>query len=179
MLIGYVRVSKLDNSQILDLQIDALKNSGINEKNIYTDTISRSKDEKEGLNNCIKALRDGDTLVVWKLDMLGKNLKHLITIVEDLAKKNIGFKVLSGHGVSIDTTTPEGKMIFSTFGVLAELERKLIRERIKAGLVAARARGSIGGRKFNFQARLTEPTLYKYIPPTFEFRDYAKRVLEL
>ena len=202
MFIGYARVSKSDNSQVLDLQIDALINSGVKEENIYTDKISGSKDERPGLENCLKALRDGDTLIVWKLDRLGRNLKHLITTVEELSKKNIGFKVLSGQGVNIDTTTPAGKMIFSIFGALAEFERELIRERTKAGIDAARARGKMGGRKFGLtkaQVRLAEASmknrdtsvtelckelsvtracLYQYISPNGELRDNAKRVLE-
>ena len=139
---------------------------------------------------------------MWKLDRLGRNLKHLISIVEDLAKRNIGFKVLSGQGVNIDTTSPAGKMIFSIFGALAEFERELIRERTKAGIAAARARGRMGGRKFNLtkaqvrlaevamknrdtsvtelckELKITRATLYKYISPTGELKEYAKRVLE-
>ena len=202
MLIGYARVSKSDNSQVLDLQIDALTNSGVKEENIYSDKISGSKDERPGLENCLKALREEDILVVYKLDRLGRNLKHLIQTVEDLTKRKIGFKVLSGQGVNIDTTTPAGKMIFSIFGALAEFERELIRERTIAGITAARARGRMGGRKFNLtkaqvrlaeasmqnrdtsvtelckELKITRATLYKYISPTGELRDYAKRVLE-
>lgn len=202
MLIGYARVSKSDNSQVLDLQIDALTNSGVKEENIYSDKISGSKDERPGLENCLKALREDDILVVYKLDRLGRNLKHLIQTVEDLTKRKIGFKVLSGQGVNIDTTTPAGKMIFSIFGALAEFERELIRERTIAGITAARARGRMGGRKFNLtkaqvrlaeasmknrdtsvtelckELKITRATLYKYIAPTGELRDYAKRVLE-
>lgn len=202
MLIGYARVSKSDNSQVLDLQIDALTNSGVKEENIYTDKISGSKDERPGLENCLKALREDDILVVYKLDRLGRNLKHLIQTVEDLTKRKIGFKVLSGQGVNIDTTTPAGKMIFSIFGALAEFERELIRERTIAGIQAARSRGRMGGRKFNLtkaqvrlaeasmknrdtsvtelckELKVTRATLYKYISPTGELRDYAKRVLE-
>ena len=202
MLIGYARVSKSDNSQVLDLQIDALVNNGVNVENIYTDKVSGIKEERIGLENCLKALRENDILVVYKLDRLGRNLKHLIQIVEDLTKRKIGFKVLSGQGVNIDTATPSGKMIFSIFGALAEFERELIRERTKAGIAAARARGRMGGRKFNLtkaQVRLAEAsmknrdtsvtelckelgvtraTLYKYISPTGELRDHAKRVLE-
>ena len=202
MLIGYARVSKSDNSQVLDLQIDALINSGVKEENIYSDKISGSKDERPGLENCLKALREEDILVVYKLDRLGRNLKHLIQTVEDLTKRKIGFKVLSGQGVNIDTTTPAGKMIFSIFGALAEFERELIRERTIAGIQAARARGRMGGRKFNLtkaqvrlaeasmknrdtsvtelckELKITRATLYKYISPTGELRDYAKRVLE-
>ena len=202
MLIGYARVSKSDNSQVLDLQIDALTNSGVKEENIYSDKISGSKDERPGLENCLKALREEDILVVYKLDRLGRNLKHFIQTVEDLTKRKIGFKVLSGQGVNIDTTTPAGKMIFSIFGALAEFERELIRERTIAGIQAARARGRMGGRKFNLtkaqvrlaeasmknrdtsvtelckELKITRATLYKYISPTGELRDYAKRVLE-
>ena len=202
MLIGYARVSKSDNSQVLDLQIDALTNSGVKEENIYSDKISGSKDARPGLENCLKALREDDILVVYKLDRLGRNLKHLIQTVEDLTKRKIGFKVLSGQGVNIDTTTPAGKMIFSIFGALGEFERELIRERTIAGITAARARGRMGGRKFNLtkaqvrlaeasmknrdtsvtelrkELKITRATLYKYISPTGELRDYAKRVLE-
>ena len=202
MLIGYARVSKSDNSQVLDLQIDALTNSGVKEENIYSDKISGSKDARPGLENCLKALREDDILVVYKLDRLGRNLKHLIQTVEDLTKRKIGFKVLSGQGVNIDTTTPAGKMIFSIFGALAEFERELIRERTIAGITAARARGRMGGRKLNLtkaqvrlaeasmknrdtsvtelckELKITRATLYKYISPTGELRDYAKKVLE-
>ena len=202
MLIGYARVSKSDGHQVLDLQIDALTNSGVKEENIYSDKISGSIDDRIGLENCLKALRENDILVVYKLDRLGRNLKHLIQTVEDLTKRKIGFKVLSGQGVNIDTTTPAGKMIFSIFGALAEFERELIRERTIAGITAARARGRMGGRKFNLtkaqvrlaeasmknrdtsvtelckELKITRATLYKYISPTGELIDYAKRVLE-
>jgi len=201
MLIGYARVSKSDDSQILDLQIDALKEFGVDENNIYIDKISGIKDNRPGLDNCLKALRKDDVLLVWKLDRLGRNLKHLISIVEELNNKGVSFKVLSGKGANIDTTTPAGKMIFSIFGAFAEFERELIRERTIAGLKAARARGKKGGRKFQLsksQVRLlqiamsnretsvselanelgiTRPTIYKYVSPTGELRDYGKKVL--
>ena len=151
----------------------------------------------------LKALRADDILVVWKLDRLGRNLKHLITIIDDLTKRKIGFKVLSGQGVNIDTTTPEGKMIFSIFAILAEFERELNRERTIAGLESARARGRKGGRKFQLtksQVRLaqssmknrdtsvselckelgiTRPTLYRYVAPTGELREFGIKVLGL
>ena len=201
MLIGYARVSKADNSQVLDLQIDSLINAGIQKESIYTDKILGVKDERPGLRNCLKALRKGDTLIVWKLDRLGRNLKHLISIIDDLNKKEIGFKVLAGQGASIDTTTPAGKMIFSIFGAFAEFERELIRERTIAGLKAARARGRKGGRKFQLskaQVRLaqvamknrdtsatdlanelgiTRATLYRYVGPNGELREFGKKVL--
>ena len=203
MQIGYARISKADESQVLDLQIDALIESGIDRDNIYTDKISGVKDKRPGLENCLKALRKDDTLVVWKLDRLGRNLKHLISTIDDLNQKSIGFKVLTGEGINIDTTTAAGKMIFSIFGAFAEFERELIRERTLAGLKSARARGRKGGRKFQLtkaQVRLaqvamqnrdtsvgelckelniTRPTLYRYVAPNGELRDFGNRVLSI
>jgi len=146
MFIGYSRISKNDGSQSLDLQNDALIAGGVSEDNIYEDKMSGRHDMRPGLEACLKALRAGDTLVVWKLDRLGRNLKHLITLTEDLNAKHIGLKVLTGHGAAIDTTRPEGKLVFSIFAALAEFERELIVERTRAGLAAARARGRKGGR---------------------------------
>jgi DNA invertase Pin-like site-specific DNA recombinase len=201
MLIGYARISKADESQVLDLQIDALLEAGVLKDNIYTDKLSGVKDNRPGLENCLKALRKDDILVVWKLDRLGRNLKHLISTIEDLNIRDVGFRVLTGQGVNIDTTTPAGKMIFSIFGAFAEFERELIRERTLAGLKAARARGKKGGRKFQLtkaQVRLaqvamknrdtsvselckelniTRPTLYRYVAPSGELREFGEKVL--
>ena len=146
MLIGYVRVSKSDGSQVVDLQKDALKEAGVMEDRIYEDLASGRKDDRPGLKSCLKALQPGNTLVVWKLDRLGRDLKHLIHLIDGLKDNNIGLKVLSGSGTHIDTTTSNGKMIFGLFAVLAEFERDLIVERTRAGLAAARARGKKGGR---------------------------------
>ena len=203
MLIGYARISKADDSQVLDLQIDALVEAGVNKEQIYTDKISGVKDNRPGLESCLKALRKGDTLIVWKLDRLGRSLKHLITTIDELNQKSIGFKVLTGEGININTTTAAGKMIFSIFGAFAEFERELIRERTIAGLKAARARGRKGGRKFQLtkaQVRLaqvamknrdssvselckelniTRPTLYRYVAPNGDLREFGKRVLEI
>lgn len=162
MPIGYASVSKSDGNQVLDLQIDALVQAGINQEYTYPDKISGVKDDSPGLEDCLKALREGDTLIVYKLDRLGRNLKHLISTVEGLTARNIGFKVLSSQGVNIDTTTPAGKIIFSIFSALAEFERKLIRERTVAGIQVARARDRIGGRKFGLtkaQVRLAEAAM--------------------
>lgn len=201
MFIGYARVSKADGNQVLDLQIDSLKRIGITEEQIYIDKASGAKDDRPGLENCMKALREGDTLIVWKLDRLGRNLKHLILTVDELSKRNVGFKVLSGQGADIDTTTPAGRMVFGIFAALAEFERELIRERTIAGLNAARARGRKGGRKFQLtktQIRLaqaamsnrdtsvselctelgvTRATLYRYVGPDGELREFGKKVL--
>jgi len=146
MLIGYIRVSKSDGSQALDLQRDALLDAGVDPERIYKDLASGRKDDRPGLQACLKALQPGNTLVVWKLDRLGRDLKHLINTVDDLNKRNIGFRVLAGAGAQIDTTTANGRLIFGIFAALAEFEAELIRERTKAGLAAARARGRLGGR---------------------------------
>jgi len=146
MLIGYMRVSKQDGSQCFDLQRDALIEAGVSPDRIYEDLGSGRKDARPGLDACLKALQPQNSLVVWKLDRLGRDLKHLINTVDDLRKREIGFKVLSGSGAQIDTTTPNGRLCFGIFAALAEFERELIIERTRAGLAAARARGRKGGR---------------------------------
>ena len=146
MKIGYIRVSKSDGSQKLDLQKDALVTDGVDEKRIYQDLASGRKDHRPGLEDCLKALQPGNTLVIWKLDRLGRDLKHLVTLVDELSSRNIGLKVLAGAGAQIDTSTANGRLVFGIFAALAEFERELIRERTQAGLAAARARGRKGGR---------------------------------
>ncbi|MEL7484351.1 MAG: recombinase family protein, partial [Planctomycetota bacterium] len=150
---------------------------------------------------CLKSLRDGDVLVVWKLDRLGRSLRHLVNTVEDLAARGIGFKVLSGQGANIDTTTAAGKFVFAVFAGLAEFERELIRERTLAGLNSARARGRVGGRRHALtksqvrraQAAMAHPetvvtelcdelgvtrsTLYRYVSPEGKLRPNGERVL--
>ncbi len=139
MLIGYARVSTQD--QTLNLQKDALVKAGC--AKIFTDTASGAKTERKGLEDAVTYVREGDTLVVWRLDRLGRSLKHLIETVAILDSRKIGFKSLTEN---IDTTTSGGKLVFHIFGALAEFERNLIRERTQAGLLAARARGRKGGR---------------------------------
>src|SRR5579859_7251317 len=139
MLIGYARVSTQD--QTLHLQQDALEKIGC--AKMFTDTISGATTDRHGFDEALHYVRAGDTLVVWRLDRLGRSLKHLIEVVSDLENRGIGFKSLTE---SIDTTTSGGKLIFHIFGALAEFERNLIRERTQAGLIAARARGRNGGR---------------------------------
>ena len=141
MLIGYARVST--NEQNLDLQRDALLKAGVSPKNIFTDKITGTKQGRPGLEAALSHLREGDTFVVWRLDRLGRSLKHLIETVTTLQKQRIGFKSITEN---IDTSTATGQLVFHLFGALAEFERNLITERTMAGLEAARARGRKGGR---------------------------------
>lgn len=181
MKIGYARISTADQS--LDLQTDALKAAGC--QKFFQDIASGAKDERRGLAAAVEFARAGDVLTVWKLDRLGRSLKHLIETVNQLHEKGVGFASVQEN---IDTTTPGGKLIFHVFGALAEFERELIRERTNAGLKAARARGRTGGRKEKLSPKqvemakamvndpnitidsicdtfkISKPTLYRYVP---------------
>ena len=139
MNIGYCRVSTQD--QNLELQLDELKKAGC--EKIFQDVASGSKDEREGLQDAIAFAREGDCVVVWKLDRLSRSLRHLIDTVNQLKERGVGLRVLTQN---LDTTTPSGTLVFHIFGALAEFERLLIKERTNAGLAAARARGRVGGR---------------------------------
>ncbi len=187
MKIGYARISTAD--QNLDLQADALKTVGC--EKIFQDIASGAKDERKGLADAVEFARDGDILIVWKLDRLGRSLKHLIETVNRLHEKGVGFASVQE---SIDTTTSGGKLIFHVFGSLAEFERELIRERTQAGLKAARARGRKGGRKEKLTPqqvemaramvndpgisigaicetfKISKPTLYRYVPAPGKIR---------
>ena len=140
MIIGYARVSTQD--QNLDAQLDALREAGC--KRIYQEKISGASKERPELKRMLEELEPGDEVLVWKLDRLGRSLSDLIQIVNDFQEKSIGFRCL--QDAFVDTTTPQGRLVFSIFGALAEFERNIIRERTKAGLAAARARGRQGGR---------------------------------
>jgi DNA invertase Pin-like site-specific DNA recombinase len=201
MLIGYMRVSKTDGSQVLDLQRDALLQAGVEPAHLYEDRASGKRDDRPGLTACLKALRPGGTLVVWKLDRLGRDLHHLINTVHDLTQLGIGFKVLTGHGASIDTTTPAGKLIFGIFAALSEFEHDLISERTRAGLASARARGRKGGAPFKMTAAkvrlamaamgqpetkvgdlcrelgVTRQTLYRHVGPDGSVRHHGQKLL--
>ena len=139
MKIGYARVSTAD--QHLRMQEDALKSAGCEE--IYSDVISGVKSQRPGLDKALNYAREGDTIVVWKLDRLGRSIQHLIQTITSLIDKKIAFKSLQEN---IDTSTSGGKLIFHIFSALAEFERDLIQERTQAGLKAARVRGKMGGR---------------------------------
>ena len=200
-LIGYMRVSKADGSQTTDLQRDALITAGVDPDHMYEDRASGKKEDRPELAACLKALRPGDTLLVWKLDRLGRDLRHLVNIVHDLTAREIGLKVLTGQGAAVDTTTAQGKLVFGIFAALAEFERELISERTKAGLESARARGRKGGRPFKMtpakvrlamasmgqpetsvaalcqELGITRQTLYRHGSPTGELREDGRKLL--
>ena len=176
MLIGYMRVSKSDGTQTLDLQRDALLAAGVTPERIYEDQASGRKDDRSGLATCLKTLQPGDTLVVWKLDRLGRNLKHLVSVVDDLQQRQVGFKVLAGAGVQIDTTTANGRLVFGTFAALAEFEAELVRERTRAGLAAARARGRRGGRPRKMTKEALRTAMAALSDRTTSVRTVARRL---
>ena len=140
--IGYARVSTHD--QNLDLQIDALLKAGCERSNIFVDKISGVKSERPGLNQCMETLQESNVLIVWRLDRLGRSMSHLVSIIETLKSKSIGFRSLCDG--AINTTTASGELIFNIFSSMAQFERRLIQERTQAGLASARARGRTGGR---------------------------------
>lgn len=196
-----MRVSKADGTQTTDLQRDALLAAGVDADALYEDKASGTKDDRPELAACLKALRSGDTLMVWKLDRLGRDLRHLVNVVHDLTQRGIGLKVLTGQGAAIDTTTASGKLVFGIFAALAEFERELISERTIAGLASARARGRRGGRPYKMtpakirlarasmgqpgtnvtdlckELGITRQTLYRHVSPTGELREDGRAVL--
>jgi DNA invertase Pin-like site-specific DNA recombinase len=201
VLIGYMRVSKADGSQTLDLQRDALLGAGVKSEHLYEDHASGKHDSRPGLEACLKALREGDTLVAWKLDRLGRDLRHLVNLVHDLTGRGVGLKVLAGQGAHLDTTTANGRLVFGIFAALAEFERELIIERTRAGLASARARGRNGGRPFKMTAAklrlaqaamgqpgtkvgelcaelaITRQTLYRHVDPNGQLRPDGEKLL--
>ena len=201
MLVGYMRVSKADGSQTTDLQRDALLAAGVDQDALYEDKDSGKKDDRPQLTACLKAVRAGDTVLVWKLDRLGRDLRHLVNIVHDLTQRGIGLRVLTGQGAAIDTSTASGKLVFGIFAALAEYERELISERTTAGLASARARGRKGGRPYKMtpakvrlaaasmgqpstnvgelckELGITRQTLYRHVSPTGELRPDGRKVL--
>ena len=134
MLVGYMRVSSADDRQTVDLQRDALVAAGVDPRNLHTDKASGARDDRPGLKACLDYLSAGDTLIVWKLDRLGRSLPHLLAIVTDLKARGIAFRSLTEQ---MDTNTPHSELLFSLFGALAQYERALTRERVMAGLAAA------------------------------------------
>ena len=176
MLIGYARVSKADGIQLLDLQRDSLIGAGVAEERICEDRVSGRHDHRPGLDACLKALQPDYTFMVWKLDRLGRNLKHLVTTVDELHARGVGLRVLAGAGVEIDTTTANGRLIFDIFAALAEFERELSAERTRAGLVAARARGRLGGRPRKMDAAMLRMAMRAMASRDTKAQDLAQRL---
>jgi len=143
MLVGYMRVSSADDRQSVDLQRDALIAAGVDERHLYSDKASGARDDRPGLKARLAFLKPGDGLVVWKLDRLGRSLPHLLSIISELKERGVAFRSLTE---AMDTATPHGELLFSLFGALAQYERPLTRERVMAGLAAAKRRGRNGGR---------------------------------
>ena len=168
--IGYARVSTDD--QNLDLQLDALHRAGITDDCLYSDTASGKDAERKELAACLKALREGDTLVVWRLDRLGRSLPDLVRIIGELEKKGVGFESLTEK---IETSSAAGKLVFHVFAALAEFERNLIRERTRAGLVAARARGRSGGRRPKLTPQQVKEIKQLMSDPTIPVSQIAER----
>ncbi len=202
MLIGYPRISKADGSQSLDLQRDALTAAGVDPDRIFEDRASGKREDRPGLDACLKSLREDDTLIVWKLDRLDRDLAHLVATVRSLEERGVGFRVLTGQGAEINTSTPSGRLIFGIFASLAEFERDLIRERVNAGLAAARARGRRGGAPYKMtpaklrlaiaamgnpetrigalckEAGISSQTLYRHVAPDGQLRPDGVKLLE-
>jgi DNA invertase Pin-like site-specific DNA recombinase len=201
VLIGYMRVSKADGSQVFDLQRDGLLAAGVEPARLYQNHASGKRDDRPGLEACLKSMREDDTLIVWKLDRLGRNLRHLVNTIHDLMERRIGFRVLTGQGANIDTTTAGSRLVFGIFAALAEFERELIRERTMAGLSSARARGRNGGRPYMMtpaklrlaqaamaerdtkvgdlckELGVTRQTLYRFVGPKGEIRQDGAKLL--
>ena len=152
-MVGYMRVSSTDDRQSVDLQRDALLTSGVDDRHLYSDKASGARDDRPGLKACLAYLKEGDSLVVWKLDRLGRSLPHLLSIVTDLKDRGVAFRSLTEQ---MDTTTPHGELLFSLSGALAQYERALTRERVIAGLAAAKRRGRHGGRPPTIDAEMME-----------------------
>jgi DNA invertase Pin-like site-specific DNA recombinase len=167
MLIGYARISTHD--QTLALQQDALEKVGC--EKIFTDRVSGTKAQRIGLTEALSHLREGDTLVVWRLDRLGRSLRHLINTITELNARGVGFKSLTEN---IDTTTSGGKLVFHIFGALAEFEREIIRERTQAGLASARSRGKVGGRPKALSARQVQILRNMAADPSLPVSDICK-----
>lgn len=153
MLVGYMRVSSDNDRQTTDLQRDALLASGVDERHLFSDKASGARDDRPGLAKVLEFARPGDCLVVWKLDRLGRSLPHLLKIVTGLRDNGVGFRSLTEQ---MDTTTPHGELLFHLFGALAQYERALTQERVRAGLAAARRRGRRGGRPLSVETEKLE-----------------------
>jgi DNA invertase Pin-like site-specific DNA recombinase len=171
MLVGYVRVSTADERQSTDLQRDALRAVGVDERHVYEDKASGGRDDRPGLKACLEYVKAGDVLVVWRLDRLGRSIRDLIEWVHWLEQEGAGLKSLQE---AIDTTSTGGKLTFHIFAALAEFERQLIQERTHAGLQAARARGRLGGRPKALSASKQQRAVELYQEKRLAVQDICK-----
>lgn len=172
--VGYMRVSTADGSQKLDMQETALIEAGVSPNKIYSDMASGASDDREGLKYLLKSLNPGDTVVVWKLDRLGRNVKYLVNVIDELIKKNVSLEILTGACHGVNMTTPEGRMFFHMAATFAQFERDLIRERIVAGIAEAKRRGRKSGRKFKF-SNADIDTAYHLIKAGVPKKEIARR----
>lgn len=201
MLIGYTRVSKADGSQTLEDQLQALTEAGVEQEHIYSDQACAKGDQRPALEGCLKVMRKGDVLLVWKLDRLGRDLTHLVNLVNKLHKRGIGLAVLTGLGAEIDTNSPSGNLIFAIFAALAEFDREQISERKMAGLTAIRSRGERSRNRYSMtpaklrlaieamtrkdtivsdlsdELGVTSQTLYRYVGRSGELRGAGEVLL--
>lgn len=172
--VGYMRVSTADGSQKFDMQETALIEAGVSPDKIYSDMASGASDDREGLKYLLKSLNPGDTVVVWKLDRLGRNVKYLVNVIDELIKKNVSLEILTGACHGVNMTTPEGRMFFHMAATFAQFERDLIRERIVAGIAEAKRRGRKSGRKFKF-SNADVDTAYHLIQAGVPKKEIARR----
>jgi DNA invertase Pin-like site-specific DNA recombinase len=201
LLISYNLVFLYDDPQSALRQRDALIATGVSPSQIHKDTVWSRLDARPGLSSALIALHEGDTLIVWKLDQLGRNIRHLVHILYDLTNRGVGIKVLSGRGASIDTTTPSAHLIVDIFAALAEFERDLVSQRPNPALARARARGRKGGAPFKMttaklrvaraamaqpdtkvadlcrELRISRQTLYRHVGPDGALREDGERLL--
>jgi len=202
-LVGYVRVPKFDEDQLKQVQWSALTSAGVSDRYIFEDVVSRRKDDQPGLKRCLKILDPGDTLLLWRLDRAGRDLRHLVNFVNQLLERGVGLKVLSGAGASIDTTADGDGQILSVFCGLAEFERELISEGQRSGgAMASKIRGHRGGRTPKMtlakielaRAAMAQPetnvgalcarlgiarqTLYRFVGPSGELREDGLRLMQ-
>lgn len=202
MLTGYMRASEAEGSRELELQREALLAAGVDPARLHEDQASSKHDDRPGLESCLNSLRNGDTLVAWKLNRLGRSLRHLVDLVHELTGRGVGLRILVGDGTAIDTTTSNGRLMFGVFAALAEFERDLIVERTRVGLAAARARGRRVGRPYKMtlaklrQAQsamsreetnvaelcaelgVTRQTLYRHVDPEGRLRPDGEKLLQ-
>lgn len=176
MLIGYARVSKDDGSQVLDMQLDGLRSFGVQDQHVYTDLQSGADEQRLGIKECMKALREGDTLVVYSIDRLARGMNQAIRIADELRDKNIDLKILFGAGSSIDLSTPQGRFNYNIMAAFADLWREILRQNTREGCKAAKARGRVGGRRRIINKVQLRAIIEEAKQPGSDLKEIAKQV---